>query len=81
MGKKGEVAIKAEKRVAPRAPPNAPPAAPPSAPSTPASLPECPVCLQEMAPGDKIFQVSSSLVIDCNLILILTAMAMLMFMA
>ena len=36
----------AEKRieVAPTAPP-------------PASLPECPVCLQEMAPGDKIFQV------------------------
>ena len=76
MGKKGEVATKA-KRVAPSAPPNAPP----SAPSPPASLPECPVCLQEMAPGDRIFQVSSSLVIDCNVIQILTAMAMLMFMA
>ena len=31
---------------------------PPSAPPPLlASLPECPVCLQEMAPGDKIFQV------------------------
>ena len=31
---------------------------PPSVPPPlPAPLPECPVCLQEMAPGDKIFQV------------------------
>ena len=35
-----------------------PPSAPPSAPPPLlAPLPECPVCLQEMAPGDKIFQV------------------------
>ena len=37
----------AEKRIGKLAP-TAPP---------PASLPECPVCLQEMKPGDKIFQV------------------------
>ena len=57
MGKKGRNGSKgaAEKIV------GAPPSAPPSAPPT-ASLPECPVCLQEMAPGAKIFQVSSSLV-------------------
>ena len=54
MGKKGG---HGRKGAAPCAPPSAPPSAPPTA-----SLPECPVCLQEMAPGAKIFQVSSSLV-------------------
>ena len=33
----------------------------PSAPLAPSSsLPECPVCLQDMPPGERIFQVSSS---------------------
>ena len=41
-------------KVAISGPPSAPPSAPPP---LPAPLPECPVCLQEMAPGDKIFQV------------------------
>ena len=42
----------AEKRIGELAP-TAPP---------PASLPECPVCLQEMKPGDKIFQVHGFMV-------------------
>ena len=41
-------------KVAISGPPSAPPSAPPP---LLAPLPECPVCLQEMAPGDKIFQV------------------------
>ena len=80
MGKKGGAATKAAAEKGVGATPSAPPSAPPGAPSAPASLPECPVCLQEMAPGDKIFQVSSSLVIDCDLILKLTAMVMPMFL-
>ena len=58
VGKKiGNKGGNGSKGAAPCAPPSAPPSAPPTA-----SLPECPVCLQEMAPGAKIFQVSSSLV-------------------
>ena len=60
VGKKGVNAIETSAKAATEKAGGGAPSAP-SAPLAPSSsLPECPVCLQDMPPGERIFQVSSS---------------------